>query len=188
LTLRPGDLRGDLIRRARLLHVDAVEEEVALRAALIARQAGLQVTSDIDRVTPRTAELVAAVTVPMFAEHVAETLTGEPTLERALRAVRRTHDGLLCATLGARGAVLLAGGELVEAAAYRVDTVDTTGAGDVFRGAFIYALLRGDAPVDILRFANAAAAISCTRAGAIGGVPTLDEIEALMTTAARSST
>jgi sugar/nucleoside kinase (ribokinase family) len=51
--------------------------------------------------------------------------------------------------------------------------VDTTGAGDVFRGAFIVALLRGDTPPDILRFANAAAAVSCTREGAIDGVPTL---------------
>jgi sugar/nucleoside kinase (ribokinase family) len=61
-----------------------------------------------------------------------------------------------------------------------VEIVDTTGAGDVFRGALIDALLRGDAPHDILRFANAAAAISCTREGAIGGVPTRQEIEALI--------
>jgi sugar/nucleoside kinase (ribokinase family) len=61
--------------------------------------------------------------------------------------------------------------------AHDVETVDTTGAGDVFRGAFIYALLQGYAPVEILRFANAAAAISCTREGAIGSVPTLAEVE-----------
>jgi sugar/nucleoside kinase (ribokinase family) len=52
----------------------------------------------------------------------------------------------------------------------------------VFRGAFIHALLRGDSPEVILRFANAAAAISCTREGAIGGVPTLMEIETLLHT------
>jgi sugar/nucleoside kinase (ribokinase family) len=46
----------------------------------------------------------------------------------------------------------------------------------VFRGAFIHALLRGDAPADILTFATAAAAVSCTRAGAISSVPTLREI------------
>jgi len=61
-----------------------------------------------------------------------------------------------------------------------VEAVDTTGAGDVFRGAFIYALLRGDAPDAILRFANAAAAVSCTRRGAIGGVPSLAEIETMV--------
>jgi sugar/nucleoside kinase (ribokinase family) len=58
--------------------------------------------------------------------------------------------------------------------------VDTTGAGDVFRGAFIVALLRGDAPADILRFANAAAAVSCTRPGAVDSVPTVADAESLI--------
>jgi sugar/nucleoside kinase (ribokinase family) len=57
-----------------------------------------------------------------------------------------------------------------------VTTVDTTGAGDVFRGAFAYALLRGDEPRDVLRFANAAAAVSCTRVGAMNSVPSLADI------------
>jgi sugar/nucleoside kinase (ribokinase family) len=58
--------------------------------------------------------------------------------------------------------------------------VDSTGAGDVFRGAFIAAMLRGDSPGQILRFANAAAAIACTREGALDSVPTLDQIDALL--------
>ncbi len=180
LTLRPDERGAGVLGGARLLHVDAVEEEAAIAAARLARAAGLQVTSDIDQVTARTSELVAAVTVPIFAEHVAAALTGERTLEAALRALRRSHDGLLCVTLGARGAVMLAGDALVQAPGYRIEAVDTTGAGDVFRGAFIYALLRGDAPFEMLRFANAAAAVSCTRQGAIGGVPARAEIDALM--------
>jgi len=66
--------------------------------------------------------------------------------------------------------------------AHAVKAVDATGAGDVFRGAFIYALLRGDAPIDILRFANAAAAVSCARSGAMDSVPTLGEIERMLVT------
>ena len=54
-----------------------------------------------------------------------------------------------------------------------------TGAGDVFRAGFIYALLRGWSTPDLLRFANAAAAVSCTRLGALGGIPTLEEVEEL---------
>jgi sugar/nucleoside kinase (ribokinase family) len=85
---------------------------------------------------------------------------------------------MLCVTLGARGAMLLDGDELHRQPAFPVIVTDTTGAGD-FRGTFITALLRGDAAPDILRFANAAAAICCTRLGAIAGVPTLAETEAL---------
>jgi sugar/nucleoside kinase (ribokinase family) len=66
--------------------------------------------------------------------------------------------------------MLLDGDTLYHEPARKVDVVDTTGAGDVFRGAFIHALLRGDHPGDILRFAVVAATISCTRIGAIGAV------------------
>jgi sugar/nucleoside kinase (ribokinase family) len=181
LQLTPGDVAPAVVQAARLLHVDAVDEATAIHAAEIGRSAGLIVTCDIDHVTPLTRRLVAAVTVPIFAEHVVTEFTGQGDTERALRAIRERHDGLLAVTLGSRGALLLEGDRLHHAPAFAVDVVDTTGAGDVFRGAFIYALLRGDDPQAILRFANAAAAISCTREGAIGGVPTLAEVDALMT-------
>ena len=180
LVLRPEDLPVDLIERARLVHVDTVDEDAAIAAARIARAAGRHVTTDIDAVTPRTEELVALATVPIFAAEVPAALTGESDPERALRVLRRRHDGPLCVTLGAGGAMLLAGDHLHHVPAFTVDTVDTTGAGDVFRGALIYALLRGDEPMSMLRFANAAAAIACTREGAIGGVPTLADVEALI--------
>ena len=83
---------------------------------------------------------------------------------------------MLCVTLGARGAMLLEGDRLHHVPGLPVEVVDTTGAGDVFRGAFITALLRGDSPADILRFANAAAALSCTRLGAIDGIPAIEEV------------
>ena len=70
--------------------------------------------------------------------------------------------------------MMLAGNELVYEPGFEVEAVDTTAAGDVFRAAFIYALLDGAQPHEMLRFANAAAAISCTRAGAIGGAEPRD--------------
>ena len=94
--------------------------------------------------------------------------------------MRRQHEGMVCVTLGSRGSMLLVNDKLYEAPAFRVEAVDTTGAGDVFRGALLFSLLRGDAPEVMLRFANAAAALSCTREGAIGGVPALKEIEQVM--------
>ena len=140
----------------------------------------MPVTSDIEQVGDRTEALIAAVTVPIFAEHVLEPLTGESDPEQALRRLRQRHAGMLCVTLGARGAMLLDGDRLYVEPACEVAVSDTTGAGDVFRGAFIAALLRGDMPADILKFANAAAAVGCTRLGAINGVPTRGEIEAIL--------
>ena len=180
LALRPEEVRSEQLAGARLLHVDNIDEDAAIAAARLGRNAGMIVTTDIDQVGPNTPTLLAAATFPILAERIPQALTGERDPARALRAMRARHDGMLCVTLGARGSMLLAGEDLYEAPAFPVDAVDTTGAGDVFRGALIFSLLRGDGPEDLLRFANAAAAVSCTREGAIAGVPTREEIERVM--------
>jgi len=180
LDLPSHELRHQVLQDARVLHVDDVDESASIAAAHLAREAGLSNTSDIDRVTDRTDELIAAVTIAIFSAHVPMTLTGAPDIESALRTLRRTYQAWLCVTLGANGSALLDGDRLHHVPAFEVAVVDTTGAGDVFRGAFIDAWLRGDPPAGILRFANAAAAISCTREGALAGVPSRDEIRTLL--------
>ena len=183
LHLRAHEIPERSIVSARLLHVDDVDQEAAIIAAEIARRAGLVVTSDIDRLTPRTTDLVKAVTVPIFAEHVPCGLTGASDLESALRQLREVHEGLLCVTVGAEGAVALDGDRVIHSPGFKVQAVDTTGAGDVFRAGFIFGTLQGWPTERVLRFANAAAGLSCTRAGAIGGVPALEEIESLLASA-----
>jgi sugar/nucleoside kinase (ribokinase family) len=179
LLLRSRELPADVLGAARVVHVDDVDQDASIQAAGIARAAGRIVTSDIDRMTAGTRDLVRAVTIPIFAEHIPSALTGEADLERALRALRRLNDGLLIVTLGPRGAAALDGDRFFLEPSFQVNAIDTTGAGDVFRGAFIAAQLRGEPPVESVRFANAAAAISCTRLGAINGVPTYEEAAAL---------
>ena len=181
LVMRVEDIPSSVVSRARLVHVDDLDEAASIAAARVAVGAGVPVTSDIDRVTEQTPTLVALATVPIFSSHVPSELTGERDPERALRALRKSHSGWLCVTLGTDGAMLLDGDRLHHVPAFVVDAVDTTGAGDVFRAAFIHALLQSQSPAEILRFASAAAAISCTRAGAITGVPALEEIQQLMT-------
>lgn len=180
LMLQAADVPEALIASARLVHVDDVDEESAIRAATLARAAGVPATSDLDRVTDRTAELVAAVSIPIFAEHVVPALTGEADYERGLRKLRQTHAGMMCLTLGPRGSMMLVDDRLYVEPGFAVEAVDTTGAGDVFRAGFIHAFLNGGAPAEILRFANAAAAMSCTRAGALNSVPSLTEVERFM--------
>jgi sugar/nucleoside kinase (ribokinase family) len=180
LALRAEEVPQDAIAHARLLHVDDVDQGAAIAAARLGRAAGIPVTSDIDRMTDRTPELVAAVTVPIFAEHVPAALTGRREPEAALRRLRRDHDGLLVVTLGTGGALALDGDHAVRSPAFTVDAVDTTGAGDVFRAGFIHGLLSKWPLERTLRFANAAAAVSCTRLGALAGVPSLADVEAML--------
>jgi sugar/nucleoside kinase (ribokinase family) len=180
LLMRDRDIPVEAIAAARVLHVDDVDQNAAIRAAQVAREHGVDVTSDIDRLTDRTRELIDTVTIPIFAEHVATRETGCVDQEKALRMLQQPHHKLLCVTLGERGAIALDEDGVHRAPAFQVEAVDTTGAGDVFRAGFIYAWLRGWSTEDMLRFANAAAAVSCTRLGALGGIPNLDEVEALL--------
>jgi len=179
LAVREQEITAAMLT-ARALHVDGVDEPAAIRAAALASERGLLVTCDLDRVTDRTPELVAHVTMPVLAEHVPESLTGERDPERALRKLRRQHRGVICVTLGVHGSMALDGDHLIHVPAFPVHAVDTTGAGDVFRAGFVYGALAGWPTIDILRFANAAAAVSCTRLGAISAIPKLAEVEQLL--------
>jgi sulfofructose kinase len=179
LRLDPAQIPADVLMDSKVIHVDDVDRQASLHACLIARQYGVPVTSDIEQATEGIEELVRAVTHPIFDHEAPARLTGERDPERALRKLRRLNPGLLCMTLGGRGAVALEGDRFHEVPAVNVAAVDTTAAGDVFRGGFIYGLLQGwEVPV-VLRFANAAAAVSCTRLGAIASVPSLRDVEGL---------
>lgn len=180
LKLRERELPPDVIASSRVVHVDDVDVDAAIRAATLARASGTVVTTDIDRVNDRTLELAKAATIPIFAEHVPTSITGTNDPADALRALRAHHDGLLCVTLGVRGAMALDGDHLIHVPAFAVDALDTTGAGDVFRGGFIHGLLHGWPLETTLRFANAAAAVSCTRLGAMASVPSAEEAQRLI--------
>jgi sulfofructose kinase len=172
--LRVSALQGQIV------HVDDDDPELAVHAATIARGAGTRVTSDLEHVSDRIEQLIALVTFPIFEQNLPARITGERDPERALRKLRRLNEGLLVMTRGDQGAVALAGDTFHVAPAFEVEAVDATGAGDVFRAGFIYGLLQKWTVPDMLRFANAAAASSCTKLGAIPSVPTLLEVRALL--------
>jgi ribokinase len=68
-------------------------------------------------------------------------------------------------------------GELLYIKGFQVNTVDTTGAGDVFHAGFIYGLLQNWEVIEIIRFANPVAALKCRDLGGRRGIPTLEEVQ-----------
>lgn len=177
LNLSTQDIDPKLVAAARIVHVDDEDQHGAIAAARAASEAGVIVTSDIDRVTGLTMQLIEAVSIPIFAQHVLPQMTGQSDPERGLRAIRGAHpDKPLCVTLGAAGAMMLDRNQLIHSPGFEVQAFDTTGAGDVFRAGLIYGLLNDYEPREMLRFANGAAALSCTRGGAMTGVPTLEDV------------
>jgi sugar/nucleoside kinase (ribokinase family) len=178
LALEDAEIPAEALASARVVHVDDGDQRAAVRAARIAASAGVTVTSDIDQVGEHTKELIASVTIAIFAEHVPADLQGGR--REALVALPRRRDQTFCVTLGTGGALALDNDGLHYGPAFEVRAADTTAAGDVFRAGFIYALLQGWNLDERLRFANAAAAISCTRPGAIDSVPSLEEVRRLI--------
>ena len=172
--LRVSALQGHVV------HVDDDDPDLAVHAATIARSAGTPVTSDLEHVSDRVEQLIALVTFPIFEQNLPARITGESDPERALRKLRPLNEGLLVMTRGDQGAVALGGDTFHVAPAFEIEAVDATGAGDVFRAGFIYGLLHKWPVPDMLRFANAAAALSCTKLGAMPSVPTLLEVQALL--------
>jgi sugar/nucleoside kinase (ribokinase family) len=83
-------------------------------------------------------------------------------------------------TAGARGALARENGRTLASPAFAVSVVDTTGAGDAFHGAFAWGLARGLGAAELLRVANAAAALACTAPGAQGALPDAGELGALL--------
>jgi len=183
LNFRPGELTEAAVCCAPVLHLDGHDQDAALWCARRAREKGMVTVLDIDKVRDKSAELLGHIDFCIMSENFPRVLSGETDLARALRAMRRYCPGFLAATVGPAGACFLWGDELVRLPGYAVQAVDSTGAGDVFHGAFIYACLQRWPVGRTLRFANAAAALSCTEPGARGGLRPAAEVLAFMESA-----
>jgi sugar/nucleoside kinase (ribokinase family) len=108
-------------------------------------------------------------------------LTGNHSLPDALPKIcRRFGCRVVGATLGRDGALAWDGRSFHYSPGFCVEAIDTTGAGDVFHGAFAFALLEGHSLDHILEFSCAAAALNCTALGARGGIRPVSEIRRLM--------
>jgi sugar/nucleoside kinase (ribokinase family) len=189
IALRPEDLRPEWITQARALHVDGHDTAAAATAAKWARLAGIPVTADLDSVYPGVEALLPNVDYMISSRQFPERLTGQSDLRNSLPLLhRRCKFRLTAATLGADGVLAWDGTDFHYCPGFEVDVRDTTGAGDIFHGAFLYALVQGWPLERQLEFSCAAAALNCTASGARGRIASLEEIEQLMQTGSRSET
>ena len=189
LMLRPEELRREWITDARALHVDGRDTAAAITAAGWAKEAGIPVVADLDELYPSVEKLIEKVDYLIASRNIPGQLTGKSDLRESLPEIRRQFGcRLTAATLGQDGVVAWDGDDFCYRPAYRVDVVDTTGAGDIFHAGFIYGLLQGSTLAQTLDFACAAAALNCTGTGARGGIQPVDRIESLMAIGSRYET
>lgn len=186
LTLRPEELQREWIVDAGALHVDGHDTDAAKAAAKWARDAGVPVVADLDDVYPGVEELLPNIDYLITSRDIPGRLTGEQDLHQSLREVQKQYGcRLAAATLGHEGVLAWDGSQFHYAPAFRVEPVDTTGAGDIFHAGFLYGLVRGWTLPRQLEFACAAAALNCEAIGARGGIQTVEAIEKLMAVGAR---
>jgi len=186
LRLAAGDIQRDWIVNARALLVDGIEAAAATQAARWAHEAGVPVIADLDEEYSGGDELLKCVDYMIVSRDFPARITGESDLATALRTLHSKYTcALTAATLGPEGVLAWDGARLLHRAAYRVNVVDTTGAGDIFHAGFIHGLLKGWPLERQLDFACAAAALNCTCQGARGGIRRVADVEQLMASTPR---
>jgi sugar/nucleoside kinase (ribokinase family) len=188
LAIAPEAIAPGQIASARLLHIDGHDTAAVERAARIARDHAIPVTVDVDtiyagfdRVLPLVDYLIASAEFP-------RRWTGIDNPFEALAAIQEKSGMRVAAmTLGAHGALARAEGRFLYSPAFVVDCIDTTGAGDVFHGAFCYAVLQPMPLAEALEFANAMAALNCAAFGARGHIADSAEARNLIARGQRRS-
>ena len=188
LRITPEEIGADQITCARLLHIDGHDTAAVEHAARIARGHGIPVTVDVDtiypgfdRVLPFADYLIASSEFPGRWTRIEDPF-------EALATIQIKYGMRMAAmTLGAHGALALAEGQYHYSPGFAVNCVDTTGAGDVFHGAFCYSVLQKMPLAQALEFSNAMAALNCTGTGARGHVADVDEARRLIAGGQRRS-
>lgn len=173
-----GPTEDAAVRAARVLHLDGWHLGAAIAAAHAARQAGVVVSFDggAGEAWRGIEELLPLVDVMVVARQFARNVTGatDPLLAGPLLCRWGAREVVI--TDGAAGCWYWDAHQSLHQPAFKVDVVDTTGAGDVFHGGYIYGLLQDWPPQKRLAFASATAALKCTQPGGRLGIPTRDQV------------
>ena len=177
LMYRAGELQKEEVCSGKILHLDGHDIQAAIQCARWAKAERIPTVIDIDKVEPLTGKLIGQIDFVVTSSRFLTLMTGISDREKALIELQKQTSGFLCSTLGHEGTMALVNGEILYVKGFKIKAVDTTGAGDVFHAGFIYGLLQNWEVVQILRFANAVAALKCLDLGGRKGIPTLGEVE-----------
>jgi sulfofructose kinase len=174
--LEPGEMPRGLLDGAGLLLIDGRSPAVQAAAAERARAMSIPILLDARHLGPGMGELLDLCDVVIGSERFAAEISHTSDTGRSLIELTKMGPRIAVVTLGEEGAIGLEGEKLVRQGAIEVEVQDTSGASDVFRGAFAYALIQGWPLERCLPFANAAAGLNCRHLGGLAGIPSLAEV------------
>ncbi len=175
----PTEISREDIIGARLLFVDTIND-VTLQAAGWARAAGMTVVLDPALPYAAIKPLLDLVDVPIVPEAWARAWMPEEPPAAVAAKLFDEGASIAIVTLGERGSVVCWAGGILEIPAFEVEVADTTGAGDAYHGAFMYALLQNWDLPRMARFASAVGSMNCRAIGGRSALPTRSEVEAFL--------
>jgi sulfofructose kinase len=181
--LTPKDVDIASFSKAKILHLDGLMIEASMEAATQAKALGMTVVLDAGTMRQGSKKLVALVDILIASETFATPLVGiGATNDTALRALHGLGPKQVIITLGQKGSIGLNDQGIFNQEAFRVRAKDTTGAGDVYHGAYIYGLLQDWDMPRCMCFASATAALSCQKIGTRAGIPNLKAVHEFLKT------
>jgi sulfofructose kinase len=183
--LAPEELDRDYVLSADYLHLDGFHSEAAMQAARWMKEAGKTVVYDGGKTSatslpPHVCEAMSLVDVLICGEGFAQALSGKQDSYEACEAILDIGPRIVVQTLGNQGSVTVTRDERFHTPTFPVDVIDTTGAGDVFHGAYIVGLHHGWALSQVAQFATAVSSIKCTGLGGRGPIPSYDQVMAFL--------
>lgn len=177
--LLPDEIDPALVDGAALLLVDGFHIEAQIAAAERARAAGAPVVLDASALREGMGELVALSDVLIASERYASEVAPRGEIEDSLIELHRMGPRTVVVTMGEEGSIGLEGEKLVRQPPLPVGVVDSTGAGDVYLGAFCHGVLNGWPLERCMQLASAASGLSCRELGPRAGLPELGEVESV---------
>lgn len=180
--LLPEEVDFEYLAKARYLHLESATA-ASLAAARFARERGIVTVLDADSYHDSIRELLPLIDICIGSEFFCRDMFPEKTVREACGELRELGCSTAIITLGSRGCEGIDRAEgYFSLESCRVKVKDTTGAGDVFHGAYIAAQLEGMGARESARFASAVSAIKCTAPGGRTGIPNRETVQKFLET------
>jgi len=174
-SLKLKELDKESIKSSKVLHLDGHEIAAALEAGKLIKNKGGKVSLDGGTITPNIEEIIKITDILIVSEEFAVGFTGCSNSEDYLEKLWEFDPEVLIVTKGENGLCAYIDGEYIERDAFKVNAVNTTAAGDVFHGAFLFAYISDMETRKALAFASAVAALKCTQYSVRPAIPTYEK-------------
>jgi len=175
--IAPDELPLTELEKTRIMHIDGHDSEADIKAAKLAKVHRIKISIDMgsNRRIPKA--LLALIDYAVVSEEFANTQLVRNSPEKSVQRLLESGIQIAGVTCGPKGSFWGNENEILFQRAFRVNTINSTGAGDAYHGAFLYGILENFSMKNIALFSSAVAAFKCSAANEFNGIPSLKEIE-----------